>query len=136
MNIFHEYPVIIPLLTAVLVEVGKLIPMFLKHEHLSWKDLTRTGGLPSGHSAIVASLVYIIYFFHGPKSSEFAIAVVFAFLVLYDAMKLRRAAGLHAAALNVLTKDNKFDERLGHTPLEVLVGIATGTIVAALLLSF
>jgi len=72
----------------------------------------------------------------GLHSSEFAVAAVFALVVMYDAMSLRREAGKHADILNELLLlsiiQDAFKERealkelLGHTPLEVVCGAALG----------
>ena len=73
----------------------------------------------------------------GFGSTVFAIAIVFALVVMYDALSLRREAGKHADILNELlllsTIREAFKERealkelLGHTPLEVFAGAVLGT---------
>lgn len=79
----------------------------------------------------------------GLDSSLFAIASVFASVVMYDAMSLRREAGKHADLLNELLLlsfiRDAFKERealkelIGHTPLEVMAGAALGIATAFVL---
>ena len=117
-------------------------PMF-KGKKSNWVRLMQTGGMPSSHASTVVSLVTSIAILKGMRSPEFAIAMVFSCLVLYDATGIRRAAGEHAKALNKLVKSiehkddlNKieanFKEFLGHTPLEVFWGCVLGLIVGIL----
>ena len=61
-----------------------------------------------------------------------------AFSVMYDSAGIRRSAGLTAAKVNQILKDNSNElssettlkESLGHTKIEVLVGSILGPIVA------
>ena len=93
--------------------------------------------MPSSHSAFIVSLAIGIGRIDGFNSSIFALAFVFASIVMYDAMGIRRAAGEHAKLLNlILSKDNTFKldnkklkELLGHTPFEVLGGLILGIII-------
>jgi acid phosphatase family membrane protein YuiD len=100
----------------------------------------RTGGMPSSHSAIVASLATSIAFAEGISSNLFIISLWFALVVIRDSMGVRRSAGLLARALNNLGKQavEKMDvdfhvvkEIQGHTPLEVVVGGLLGIFIAA-----
>ncbi|GAP62254.1 hypothetical protein ARMA_0677 [Ardenticatena maritima] len=94
-----------------------------------------TGGMPSTHSAIVAGLATSVALQHGLADTRFAITVVFAGIVMYDAAGIRRAAGLHARILNQILAElfeghplsqAQLRELLGHTPLQVLVGAIVG----------
>ena len=97
----------------------------------------------SSHASTVVSLVTSIAMLKGVSSIEFAIAMVFAGIVLYDATGIRRAAGEQAKALNKLADsferregieiiDKDLKEFLGHTPLEVFFGCLLGIAVAVL----
>lgn len=96
------------------------------------------GGMPSSHSAVVCSVCFATYKVCGPSSTEFALSVVLAMIVMYDASGVRRAAGEQAKVLNnILEKwqeplvvGNELKELLGHTPFEVLAGAIVGIIVA------
>jgi acid phosphatase family membrane protein YuiD len=77
---------------------------------------------------------------NGFHSIEFAIAIGFACIVMYDAAGVRRAAGKQAACLNRIIMDiykqdlveagGKLKELLGHTPMQVFVGALYGVISA------
>lgn len=93
-----------------------------------------TGGMPSGHSALVSSLATAIGIKYGPQSDLFVLALVFAAIVIYDAMNIRYQSGLHAHALNTIKGEKKLNESLGHLPSETLVGSMIGVFVAAALM--
>lgn len=96
-------------------------------------DLIGYGGMPSNHSSIVSSAAAIIAFKEGLQHPALVVALALAFIVLLDANSLRRQVGKHAEAINVLNQDNdaaKLRERMGHTRLEILAGIVTGTLSA------
>jgi acid phosphatase family membrane protein YuiD len=92
------------------------------------------GGMPSSHSAIVCSVAAMTAFREGVESSVFVVALTLAFVVMMDAMDLRRKIGQHAERLNLLSSDlPKLRERVGHTPVEVLAGVLTGIFTATLI---
>ncbi len=92
------------------------------------------GGMPSSHSAIVCSVAAMTAFREGVESSVFVVALTLAFIVMMDAMDLRRKIGQHAERLNLLSPDfPKLRERVGHTPVEVLAGVLTGVLTATLI---
>ena len=106
----------------------------------TWKDPLVYGGMPSSHAAFVGSLVTSIGLKDGLTSATFAIALVFAILVIRDAAGLRRRIGYHGAAIEKLITDVKdksafppITTRLGHTPLEITAGLILGAVVAALI---
>lgn len=100
------------------------------------------GGMPSCHSATVCALATATGMEYGGGSFEFAIAVMFAIIVMYDAMGVRRETGIQGRVLNemleIFTKmgkeisaEAKLKELVGHTPLQVLMGAALGILIAA-----
>lgn len=98
--------------------------------------------MPSSHSAVVTSIATLIGKYEGINSPLFALAVVFSFVVMYDAAGIRRAAGKQARLLNKIVNtpgltnlqvQEKLVEVLGHTPMQVVVGAAIG-ILAGLVL--
>ena len=117
-------------------------PLF-KGQRPQWARLIQTGGMPSSHASTVVSLVTSVSLLKGFRSVEFAIAMVFAGIVLYDATGVRQQAGKHAKALNRLIDaiehndgieiiNEKFKELLGHTPIEVFWGSVLGIAVGLL----
>lgn len=100
-------------------------------------DLIGYGGLPSNHSAIVASMAALIGLNEGLSSPAFGVAITLAFIVILDASSLRRQMGKHAAALNKIIQSNDDDksllrERMGHTPFEIICGLLIGILAAIL----
>ena len=97
--------------------------------------------MPSSHSAVVTSLAVLIGKQYGFDSGIFAISLVFAFVVMYDAAGIRRAAGKQAVILNKILEtpgltsvqvQEKLVELLGHTPIQVFVGALIGIIIGAI----
>lgn len=134
---------LIPALVAwAIAQVTKLILAAIVEHRLDLRVLAQTGGLPSSHAAIVSGLTAAVGRIDGVRSATFAIALIFSFVVMYDAQSVRRAAGRQAAVLNRLVEDvfamrgiqeDRLRELLGHTPFEVLVGAALGVAVGLLL---
>ncbi|WP_312201193.1 divergent PAP2 family protein [Anaerospora hongkongensis] len=124
-----------------IAQILKTITAFWKHEKFKAERLVGAGGMPSSHTSLVVSLAAAIGFHDGVESSLFAVAVILASIVMYDAAGVRRAAGKQAKVLNKLMKELKTDhtvhdtrlkELLGHTPLEVLAGAVLGFFIAYL----
>lgn len=134
MEIFQHFPVLVPVLALLIAEVLKLAIDFGVHHHLERRDFLQSGGMPSGHSTAVSALAVTAFWKFGVESVEFAITIVFAMIVLYDALKLRQAAGRHAAKINSIIGEKRFNERLGHTPIQVLAGVILGSGIAFLFL--
>ena len=91
-----------------------------------------SGNMPSAHSATTVSLATIVGLIHGVDGPLFAVAALFAAVVMYDAIMVRRSVGEQGIAVQTLIKLAK-NQRIvipraakGHTPLEVLVGAALG----------
>lgn len=95
-------------------------------------DLIGYGGMPSNHTSIVASAAAIIYFNEGIHEPALVVAVALVFIVALDAHSLRRQVGKHAEAINRLNQssETKLRERMGHTWLELVAGVATGIVAA------
>lgn len=132
--------ILIDSLTAwAVAQVMKVITVFVVDHKLDFRRLVGSGGMPSSHSALVMALTISVGKYTGFDSSQFAICLVFAFVVMYDAAGVRRAAGKQAKVLNEIlkdmwdtgkVKDEKLKELLGHTPVEVIAGAIVGTIIA------
>lgn len=102
-------------------------------------DLIGYGGLPSTHSSIVASTVAIIFFKHGYQEPAFVVALALAFIVILDASSLRQQVGDHAKAINELKERSsvkELRERIGHKRIEIVAGVITGLLSAAVIFYF
>ena len=124
-----------PLVAWTIAQTAKVVLYSVRQRRLNLRVLAVTGGMPSSHSAIVMGLTTAIGKYAGVASAQFAIALIFSFVVMYDAAGLRRAAGRQAEILNRLVEDlvhmrgmqeQKLRELLGHTPVEVVVGAVLG----------
>lgn len=125
------------ILSACLAQILKVIIFIFMHKKINFKIFTTTGGMPSSHSAGVVALTTSVGLIEGFSSIAFATALGFSLVVIQDAQGLRRAAGKTAATLNRLVEEwnlhneqkkpyEVLKELLGHTPLEVLMGIFLG----------
>lgn len=140
-NVFSNDILIASLVSCLLAQFLK-IP-FHRMIHKEW-DFTRcigSGGMPSSHSSSVCTLATCVGMTEGFASPMFAIVVVFALIVMYDASGVRKAAGEQAKILNRIIKkfekqefqiDRELKELIGHTKPEVLVGALLGVIVGIL----
>ena len=130
MAFLRQYLFVIPILVMVLCEVVKVLMERVRTG--SWHEgLFKPGGMPSSHSAFVTSLLIVVGKKLGTTSAEFAIAFVFAAIVWYDAMSVRREVGLQAQVLNSLQHKKHLRERLGHSFAQVLAGIGFGAMITS-----
>ena len=131
MEILRTYIFLIPLIVGLSAELLKVIIEGL--EKGAWHEgIFRPGGMPSSHSALVTSLLIIVFYKSGLDSVLFAVAFVFASIVWYDAMSSRRAIGKQAEILNRLQQREHLSERLGHSFKEVVGGILFGATITIL----
>ena len=138
-----RYPELIATLVGWLVSSLLKIPSYyVVHHQLNLRQAFGTGGMPSSHAATVTATTLAIGLFSGFDNPAFAIAVAVSMIVIYDAAGVRREAGLHAALLNRLVDEylsgplidqKRLKEMIGHTPLEVVVGVFTGLITTLVL---
>jgi acid phosphatase family membrane protein YuiD len=101
-----------------------------------------SGGMPSSHSALVMGLATAVARVEGFGSAYFALAAVFAGVVMYDAAGVRRAVSKQARILNLMMEDffhergldvHRLGELIGHTPVEVFAGGALGILLGLIL---
>ncbi len=141
-EIFHNQILVVALLACFTAQGLKVIIELIKDRSVNFRHLVSTGGMPSAHSALVGALAAGIGQTMGWSSPEFAIACLFAVIVMYDAAGVRQAAGKQAKILNQITdelfqdehnlNEEKLKELLGHTPFQVVVGLALGITISML----
>jgi len=127
--LLSRYLFLIPLVVLVLCECVKLGVESWKRGELAYDHFFHAGGFPSSHSAFVTSLLIVVARKVGIESVEFAISLVFASIIWYDAFHARREIGLQAEVLNRLQRWRRFTTELGHSFKEVLGGILFGAAV-------
>ena len=142
-EIFLEYKYLItPFLIWLCIQTFKVIYDLVVTKKFNFKRILGAGGMPSSHSAVVTGLATMIGKREGINSPIFALSVVFAFVVMYDAAGIRRAAGKQAKILNKIIEtpgltgiqvSEKLVEVLGHTPTQVIAGAIIGIIVGFIL---
>ena len=137
-----------PLMSAVLAwfvaqDIKTAIDAYF-NKGINWERMTGSGGMPSSHSSTVVSLAIATGISYGVDSTLFAIALIFAIVVMYDATGVRRETGKQAVILNRLLLDNPFSwtgkefekklkEYVGHSPFQVLMGAILGILIAVIM---
>jgi hypothetical protein len=128
-------------------QIIKTLINFIKCRQFNAERLIGAGGMPSSHTAMVVAAVISVGRTKGTDSTDFALAFLFSAIVIYDAMGVRRAAGIHAKEINNMKrtipelfsnpvngkKAKELQEYLGHTPIEVCGGFILGIIIAFIL---
>ncbi len=133
--------IILPVIAFSIAQGTKFLIRSYKQRELIWRNIFSYADMPSGHSAVVVSLLTVIALINGLDSAAFAISFVFTAIVITDAIGLRNYLGQHGKTLNILVKDLKEDdflddfypkllERIGHTPLQVMAGALIGFLVS------
>jgi acid phosphatase family membrane protein YuiD len=140
----HSNLFISPILVAGLVSwgIGQSIKVpieYLRTHKWNWSLLFSAGGMPSTHSSLMSSITLSIGLFDGFNTPLFALAVAVSMIVMYDATGIRRQAGIHAQKINLLIdelfrgqpiSDDVLKEVLGHSPMQVLMGILLGSTIS------
>lgn len=145
-NVFKELPhndVLWTALTAwFLAQFIKGVFYFVKEKRVNFRRFVGAGGMPSSHSALVASLATAVGLKMGWDQAVTAVTIIFAVIVMYDAAGVRHAASRQAMTLNKIIDElfeegefhqERLKEFLGHTPVEVIAGAALGIVMAFLL---
>jgi uncharacterized protein len=139
-DILNNDVLVVAAVAWMFAQLSKLLIVLLRERQLQLRYVTSAGGMPSSHSAVVVALATRTAMATGVQSTEFAIAIVFAAIVLYDAAGVRRAVSIQGRILNRMLEEvieyQRFNEKrllelLGHTPFEVFVGSLLGVLVAA-----
>ena len=138
-NFLQQYRfLVVPILVWIAIQSFKVMYDLAVTKKFNFKRIIGAGGMPSSHSAIVVSLATLIGKYQGVDTPIFALALIMAFVVMYDACGVRRAAGKQAALLNKIIEtpgltgvqvSERLVEVLGHTPVQVFVGALLGVIV-------
>ncbi len=125
---------LVVLLSWLVAQGAKYLGYSIKYRTLSnYRQLYRSGSMPSAHAATVVSLLTVVGLEDGIESGLFGLASVFALIVMYDSMMVRHASGTQGAAIHALINEQKSKVPLpriakGHTPAEVVVGAVLGLI--------
>jgi hypothetical protein len=138
-DIFQNIPLDVAIIAWLIAQIIKVPLTYITTGRWNWALLASRGGMPSSHSALVAGAAHMIGLSQGFDSPLFAIAMILAIIVIYDATGIRRQAGRHARIINKMIsglssgnplKQELLREVLGHTPLEALAGTLLGITIA------
>ncbi|KGR75050.1 divergent PAP2 family protein [Ureibacillus sinduriensis] len=152
MALLQNTPILLSIFSILFAQFVKVPIHLIATKKLDWSLMTSTGGMPSSHSAAVTSLATAVGFETGLDSPIFAVAAMFACIVMYDATGVRYQAGQHAVIINRIrneltvffnevkhwpekNEDEKMKELktlLGHKPSEVFMGALTGILISIL----
>jgi hypothetical protein len=126
----------------VLAQSIKVVIGVIRQRRFDFRWFVGPGGLPSSHAAGASALATSIGLRCGFDTVSFALSVAFAIVVMFDAQNVRRAAGKQAQILNKMLddiywqgkiKEAQLRELLGHTPVEVFLGMILGILIAIML---
>ncbi|MGB3260165.1 divergent PAP2 family protein [Paenisporosarcina sp.] len=156
MDILTNIPLLAALFGIIFAQLVKIPITYLVTGIVDWKLFTSTGGMPSSHSAAVTALTTAVAFETGLGSPLFAVSVIFAIIVMFDATGVRFQAGQQAIMINQMRVDfqvfvnqskgwsqKKNEEKieelktlLGHKPSEVFMGALTGIVISIIIYVF
>lgn len=145
-QVFDNNILLVSILAWLIAQILKVPLTIVFMGRLDLRRFIEAGGMPSAHSALAVSLAASIGRIEGYDSAIFALSVMIALVVMYDAAGVRRASGKHAAVLNEINEileqlyahkeiePEKLKELIGHTPVEVIAGALLGIVVSMLLI--
>ncbi len=114
----------------------------LRTKRFDFRWFLDPGGMPSSHSAAVASLTTVVGLYYGFGSIPFGITLVYSLIIMFDAAGVRRNVGRQAVILNRIidqmskgqqVEEKRLKELLGHTPKEVFMGAFLGIILSLII---
>ncbi len=133
-------PILIPAFLAwTAAQLSKVPVEWARRRRLDLRLWFSAGGMPSSHAALVSAMATAVGLREGFTSTAFAISLIVALIVMYDAAGVRRAASIQAHLLNQILdevfagrplSEQRVKELIGHTPMEVVVGALLGIAIA------
>lgn len=144
MTLLQNKLLIAALLALLIAQVTKGLIALIHTRRFDFRYIAGAGGMPSSHAAFVTALATAAGRQLGLASPVFAVCVVFASIVMYDAAGVRRSVSLQARILNQMMDDyfhkkgiqqKHLRELVGHTPFQVLVGALLGFLVGFLVVT-
>ena len=137
--LFENRILIASFIAWAIAQLSKTVYELIRYRELRLSRLVSAGGMPSSHAALVMGLATATGRIAGIESAAFAISLVLAVIVMYDAAGVRRAVSLQARILNQMIEEafqgkpfaeKRLRELIGHTPTQVIVGGLLGIVVA------
>jgi len=143
--LFSNAALWLPISVALGVQLYKLLADWIQTGQFDFRVFAQAGGMPSSHSAMVCSLATACGYLYGLDSAAFAVSVILAGVVMYDARGVRQESGKQARVLNEILRtfftghsitDEELKELIGHTTLQVFVGALIGVVYTLVYLLF
>lgn len=145
-DIITNPAIFVPTIAWTTAQILKTIIYSVMYRKFSWHRMFGDGGMPSAHSATVSSLAIVVGAECGFDSAVFGLAVIFAVVVMHDALGVRRETGKQAVTILTIAdviknyldehdlnlKTEKLKVLVGHTPLQVSCGALLGIFVAVI----
>lgn len=137
-EVFSNEPLVATGIAWFLAQLLKTLISTIREGKFDFKWFVLPGGFPSSHSAAATALATSLGIKFGFSSGLFALSVLLAGFIIFDARVIRRATGKQAETLNRIVRDlykekklkiGRLKEFLGHTSLEIFFGILLGIIV-------
>jgi acid phosphatase family membrane protein YuiD len=135
-EVYHSYIfALVPFISWVASGTLKFIINYTRFGFQA-RQLVGNGGFPSTHTSVVSSITILIGLITGWNSPLFGLGVAVTYIVIIDALGVRRAVGTNAKQINVLTKQinghliSSLREKQGHTRTEILGGLGVGSLIA------
>ena len=150
-DIIFNHTLLSAIIAWAISQVLKFLINIAVEKKIDFSRMMGDGGMPSAHSATVTSLAVMAGCQAGFDSVQFAIALIFAIVVMRDAVGVRYEAGKHATSIKELAeavnkvfldknseiKTENLKVLVGHTPLQVffgaIIGITTAIVYAVIL---
>ncbi len=142
-GIIHNQVFQVAFMSWFLAQFGKVVVTLVMDKKLNLYRMIGSGGMPSSHSGFVTGLTTAVGLTSGFDTPIFAVSLVLALVVMYDASGVRRAVGMQAMLLNRIIEDlyenkpidhERLKELVGHTPIEVFFGAALGIFIANIMI--
>ena len=141
--LLHNPCFVAPALGWLIAQVSKTIIYIILNRDFRPERLVGSGGMPSSHSSTVCARATATACKYGFGGFYFPMSMFFAFIVMYDAMGVRRETGEQAKVLNEMMNQwremgrsltsrkpmENFKEFVGHTPLQVTIGAILGIVI-------
>lgn len=122
-----------------LTQALKVVVTFVQEKRWKWHRFVEPGGMPSSHAAMVIALLTGVGIKEGILSTLFAVTLIFALVIIYEAIGVRKKVEQQAKVLNKMLKNfpgenikRSLQETLGHKPLDVIIGSLIGFLIAYL----
>ena len=130
---------IIPIAAWFVAQILKVVIYSLKEKHISPHYMVSSGGMPSSHATLVCALATTTGIVYGIDSGLFAVSVILAAIVMYDATGVRQAVDQQSTILSHLLVsfpktqlefEDNLEQIVGHTRFQVLLGAILGILLA------